>query len=59
MVFEVTQDRGDPSIFNVYEEFIDRSSFEFHQERVQRSIWGQVTANAQRHYDLTEASGGV
>lgn len=58
-VFEVTQDRGDPSLFKVYEEFVDRSSFEFHQQRVQRSTWGQITANVRRHYDLTEASGDL
>lgn len=59
LVFEVAQDRDDPRIFTVYEEFVDRSSFEFHQERVWGSTWAQVSAKVERHYNLTGGSGEV
>ncbi len=52
LVFEVNQRNEDINTFDVYEEFIDRESFEAHQERVRTSKWGQVTSNVQRHYEV-------
>ncbi|WP_240732916.1 putative quinol monooxygenase [Halioglobus maricola] len=54
--FEVTQDSGDARIFRVYEKFSNRSAFEAHQSRVEGSLWGSITANAERHYDISEGS---
>lgn len=54
LVFEVTQDSIDPTIFRVYEEFVDRSAFDLHQHGVRGSAWGQVTARVERHYVVTE-----
>jgi autoinducer 2-degrading protein len=53
LVFEVTQHATDPCRFDVYEEFMDRASFESHQLRVRSSRWGEVTANVARHYEVT------
>ena len=54
LVFEVTQSGQNPCIFNVYEEFKDKASFELHQKRVSSSYWGEVTVNVERHYQITE-----
>ncbi|NOI64433.1 antibiotic biosynthesis monooxygenase [Vibrio aestuarianus] len=37
LVFEVIQSTDDRNRFNVYEEFVDKSAFELHQERVKAS----------------------
>ncbi len=54
LVFEVNQRETDPSVFDVYEEFVDKRSFELHQQRVKSSYWGEVTANVERHYQVIE-----
>lgn len=54
LVFEVTQDRSDPTIFRVYEKFVYLSAFNLHQHGVRGSAWGQVTARVERHYVVTE-----
>lgn len=54
LVFDVSQDETNKNRFNVYEEFVDRSAFESHQERVRQSEWGKVAAGAERHYRITE-----
>ncbi|MDF5015048.1 antibiotic biosynthesis monooxygenase, partial [Vibrio parahaemolyticus] len=43
-----------PFRFDVYEEFVDKASFKQHQERVQASHWGKVTANVKRQYEIFE-----
>jgi quinol monooxygenase YgiN len=55
LIFEVTQDTKNKNIFNVYEEFVDRVSFEAHQKRVKNSRWGLVTKNIERHYQVIES----
>jgi len=52
LVFEVTQSSLDPCRFDVYEEFIDKTSFITHQARVKASHWGKVSVNVERHYRL-------
>ena len=52
--FMVKQDLNNPKRFQVYEIFADRKTFQAHQQRVSRSKWGRVTANAERHYDIQE-----
>lgn len=52
--FDVTQDPENQSVFWVYEEFVDRTAFEAHQQRVSTSVWGRIAANAERHYEITE-----
>ncbi|HEX5678247.1 MAG TPA: putative quinol monooxygenase [Alcanivorax sp.] len=52
--FDVTQSAEDKNIFNVYEEFIDDAAFQRHQSRVRSSVWGDVAANAERHYEVKE-----
>ncbi|MEM7081054.1 MAG: antibiotic biosynthesis monooxygenase [Pseudomonadota bacterium] len=53
--FSVEPSEQDPQRFDVAEEFIDRAAFEAHQDRVRSSVWGQVTLNVARHYEVTEA----
>ena len=50
VVFKVEQDKNDSYRFNVYEEFVNKESFEAHQERVKESQWGWVAKNVQRNY---------
>jgi quinol monooxygenase YgiN len=52
--FCVSQSSSNPNRFDVYEEFVDRSSFEKHQTRVKSSSWGRAAINARRHYQITE-----
>ena len=54
IVFEVTQNKGNPLRFEVYEEFKDRASFDIHQVRVSSSRWGEVTQNVERHYKIMD-----
>lgn len=53
LVFNVTASHTSPNRFDVYEEFIDQSAFEYHQARVQASAWGRITSNVSRHYQIT------
>ncbi|KFZ38757.1 antibiotic biosynthesis monooxygenase [Shewanella mangrovi] len=52
--FDVTQNTQQPLRFDVYEEFADKASFDRHQQRVKTSVWGQVTVNVTRHYQICE-----
>ncbi|HIK76080.1 MAG TPA: antibiotic biosynthesis monooxygenase [Alcanivorax sp.] len=54
--FEVTQSAEHKNIFTVYEEFVDKAAFQRHQERVRDSVWGRISANAERHYEMGERS---
>lgn len=54
LVFEIVQDIEDRCRFTVYEEFSDRAFFDHHQSRTQRSKWGEVAANVERHYEILE-----
>lgn len=54
LTFLVTQSPTNPFCFDVYEEFVDKASFKQHQERVQASHWGKVTANIKRQYQIFE-----
>ncbi len=50
LTFQIIPCTDDDSKFNVYEEFIDMQAFEYHQQRVQSSEWGKVSANVKRYY---------
>ncbi|OBT15547.1 antibiotic biosynthesis monooxygenase [Vibrio sp. UCD-FRSSP16_10] len=52
ITFQVSQSIHHPLRFDVYEEFVDSSAFEFHQRRVKQSKWGKITTNVIRHYTL-------
>ena len=54
ITFEVRQCENDPYLFGVYEEFIDRVSFDAHQPRVKTPNWGKVSANVERQYEIIE-----
>lgn len=54
IAFKVNQCETDPNRFDVYEEFMDKASFEAHQARVKSSIWSKVSANVKRNYEFTE-----
>ena len=56
LIFNVEQQKDNPNKFIVYEEFINKEAFEFHQERVRNSQWGKATRNVQRHYQIQDAS---
>ncbi|MGP9766858.1 putative quinol monooxygenase [Halomonas sp. AOP13-D3-9] len=55
LVFEVAQCTINPYRFDVYEEFIDRGSFERHQARVKSSAWSKVSGNVERYYSQQSA----
>ncbi|MDI3324061.1 antibiotic biosynthesis monooxygenase [Pontibacterium granulatum] len=59
LVFHVTQNAQNPNRFEVYEEFVNRESFERHQQRVRHSAWGTVSINVERHYQVTEVESGA
>ncbi|MGP0171632.1 putative quinol monooxygenase [Pseudomonas sp. NCHU5208] len=52
--FTVTESVENPLRFDVFEEFVDRQAFDFHQARVRASRWGQVTVDVARHYEVFE-----
>lgn len=52
--FIVTENAENPLRFEVFEEFVDRQAFDFHQARVRASRWGQVTVDVTRHYEVFE-----
>ena len=54
LVFEVTQSESNSNRFDVYEEFVNKATFESHQQRVKNSYWGEVTINVERHYGIFE-----
>jgi len=54
LVFKVMEDKLNKNIFNVYEEFTSKQSFEAHQNRVQGSEWGRLTKYCDRHYQIIE-----
>jgi len=54
LLFEVTQSKADPNVFDVYEEFENKAAFEHHQQRVISSYWGAITRNVERHYQIIE-----
>lgn len=56
LVFNVEADPEYPNRFHVYEEFCDAQVFAAHQERVQNSSWGHVSANVERHYQVSGAA---
>ncbi|GAA4873552.1 putative quinol monooxygenase [Ferrimonas pelagia] len=53
LIFQVSQDPNNPQRFDVYEAFVDKAAFESHQHRIQHANWGQITQQAQRHYELS------
>ena len=54
LLFEVTQDNDNKNCFNVYEVFSNQTAFEFHQARVRHSVWGTITKDVERHYQVSE-----
>jgi len=52
MIFDVNQDQENKCRFNVYEEFVNQESFDFHQKRVKLSRWGEITKNVKRNYNI-------
>jgi autoinducer 2-degrading protein len=52
LIFEVNQDIINPNKLNVYEEFVNKSAFQRHQQRVANSKWGLVAKNCERHYEV-------
>ena len=53
LVFSVSQREANPSIFDVYEEFKDTSSFAAHQTHTRLSPWGKATKTIERHYETS------
>ncbi|MBU2896235.1 putative quinol monooxygenase [Vibrio hepatarius] len=54
ITFQITENINNPLRLDVYEEFTDKAAFEYHQKRVKASLWGKVTTNCQRHYEVFE-----
>jgi autoinducer 2-degrading protein len=53
LTFSVSQRNADPSIFDVYEEFEDATSYTAHQTRTKLSRWSKATKNVERHYEVS------
>lgn len=53
--FEVEQ-TDDPLVWTVSERFVDRESFDVHQERVRTSEWGRATIGIERNYVIATVS---
>ncbi|AFK61180.1 hypothetical protein TKWG_02830 [Advenella kashmirensis WT001] len=49
---------ADPLVWAVEELFVDRKSFETHQERTKSSRWGIETAAILRQYEITKVASG-
>lgn len=43
-----------PLIWKVEEAFVDKSSFEAHQQRTKASVWGKATASIAREYTVSK-----
>ena len=54
LIFDVIQENEHSTRFNVHEEFIDKESFQVHQERVRNSNWGKISRNIERHYHIEQ-----
>ena len=54
LVVQIQRRSNDPTVFDVYEEFIDKTAFEYHQSRVKNSRWGEFTKDVERQYTVTE-----
>ena len=54
LAFQVTRDPFLLNRLDVYEKFADMAAFQFHQQRVSQSRWGQLTQNAVREYTVVE-----
>lgn len=54
ITFSVKQNTDNPCRFDVYEEFVNKAAFEYHQQRVKSSYWGEVSVNVERFYQVTE-----
>lgn len=54
LIFQVLQDQEQSNRFDVHEEFIDKASFETHQDSVKKSKWGRVSSNIERHYHINQ-----
>tara|TARA_R110002072_G_scaffold301148_1_gene480112 strand:- start:669 stop:953 length:285 start_codon:yes stop_codon:yes gene_type:complete len=52
ITFKVSQDPNNKCRFNVYEEFDSAESFQYHQRKVQASVWGSIAANVERNYTI-------
>ena len=51
--FEIRQRENNELRFDVYEEFVDRQAYWFHQQRLKDSDWGRTTGDVKRHYTVT------
>ena len=56
IAFDVAPSAADPCRFDVSEVFLDRAAFDEHQRRAGATRWAEVSARAQRHYEITEES---
>jgi autoinducer 2-degrading protein len=50
--FKVEKFPDNPLTYKVYEEFVDKEAFEFHQERIKGSKWAIVSKNVKRVYEI-------
>ena len=54
--FDVTEDADTPGRFHASEAFLNAAAFDAHQTRAQASDWAKVSADAERHYQVTGLS---
>lgn len=52
LVFTVTPRTANPYVCDVYEVFSHQQAFNDHQHRVQNSMWGRITVNVERCYEM-------
>lgn len=48
--FEISQDKSDPEIFHLNEEFADDEAFAFHQSRGAATPWGSASKDLERNF---------
>ena len=52
ITYQVDEHPTETGRFDVYEEFVNKAAFEYHQKRVKESAWGEVTLSVTRSYTV-------
>ncbi len=52
LAFKVCQSVEDDCVFTVFERFKDHTAFEAHQAQVKASLWGEISQNVERVFNV-------
>lgn len=53
--FDAVQRTDNPTIFDIYEEFVDDAAFSVHQARAKGSRWGEISGDVRREFEITRS----